>query len=98
MATFSNTILHNGNYTPLYMRSAAFAITILLLSCTIAGCASDDEPEASEEKISDIEREDVREETNESTRITLEDCEGRGGTWIEEREECSFDSDRPEEE
>jgi len=98
VATFLNTTLNNGNNSRQYMRSAAFALTILLLSCSIAGCASDDEPEASEEQISDIEREDVREETNESTTITLEDCEGRGGTWIEEREECSFDSDRPEEE
>ena len=80
------------------MRSLAFALTILLLSCSIAGCASDTEPEISEDEISDIESEDVREETNEPSTITLEDCEERGGTWIEEREECSFDSDRPEEE
>ncbi len=80
------------------MRSLAFALTILLLSCSIAGCASDTEPEISEDEISDIESEDVREETNEPSTIRLEDCEERGGTWIEEREECSFDSDRPEEE
>ena len=80
------------------MRSVAFALTILLLSCSIAGCASDTEPEISEDEISDIEREDVREETNESSAITLEDCEDRGGIWIEEREECSFDSDNSEEE
>ena len=80
------------------MRSVAFALTILLLSCSIAGCASDTEPEISDDEISDTEREDVREETNESSTNTLEDCEERGGTWIEEREECYFDSDRPEEE
>ena len=98
MATLSNTTLHNGNNSRRHMRSAAFALTILLLSCSIAGCASDTEPEISEDEISDIEREDVQEETNEPSTITLEDCEDRGGTWIEEREECSFDSDRPEEE
>ena len=76
----------------------AFALTILLLSCSFVGCASDSELEISESEISDIESEDVREETNEPSTITLEDCEERGGTWIEEREECSFDSDRPEEE
>ena len=80
------------------MRSIAFALTILLISCSFAGCASDTEPEISEDEISDIESEDVREESTESTKITLEDCQDRGGTWIEEREECSFDSDRPEEE
>ena len=79
------------------MRSLVFALTILLLSCSFAGCASDTEPEISEDEISDIEREDVREESTESTTITPEDCEDRGGTWFEEREECSFDSDRPEE-
>ena len=98
VATFSNTTLHNGNNSRSHMRSVAFALTILLLSCSIAGCASDTEPEISEDEISDIEREDVREESTESTTITLEGCEDRGGTWIEEREECSFDSDRPEEE
>ncbi len=80
------------------MRSLAFALTILLISCGFAGCASDTEPVISESEISDIESEDVREESTESTTITLEDCQDRGGTWIEEREECYFDSDRPEEE
>ena len=75
------------------MRSVALALTILLLSCSFVGCASDDETEASEDPISDIEREDLPNETNESTKITLRDCEDRGGTWFEEREECSFDSD-----
>ena len=79
------------------MRSAAFALTILLLSCSLAGCASDNGRDVSEDPISDIERDDLREEADESTTITLEDCEDRGGTWFEEREECSFDSDRPEE-
>ena len=98
VGTFHDTILHNGNYSRLHMRSIAFALTILLLSCSFVGCASEDEPEESADPISDIDREDIREETNESTSITLEDCEERGGTWIEERDECSFDSDRPEEE
>ena len=80
------------------MRRLAFALTILLLSCIFVGCASGDESEESVDPISDIDREDIREEANESTSITSEDCEERGGTWIEERHECSFDSDRPEEE
>ena len=92
-----NTILHNGNYSRRYMRSVALALTILLLSCSLAGCASDDGRDVSEDPISDIEREDLPEVIDESTTITLEDCEDRGGTWFEEREECSFDSDRPEE-
>ena len=98
VGTFHDTILHNGNYSRLYMRSIAFALTILLISCSFVGCASDDEPESSEDPISDIDREDIREETNESTTITSEDCEERGGTWIEERGECSSESQRPEEE
>ena len=98
VGTFHDTILHNGNYSRLHMRSIAFALTILLLSCSFVGCASEDEPEESADPISDIDREDILEETNESTSITSEDCEERGGTWIEERDECSFDSDRPEEE
>ena len=97
VATFCNTTLHNGNYSRRYMRSAALALTILLLSCSLAGCASDDGRDVSEDPISDIEREDLPEVIDESTTITLEDCEDRGGTWFEEREECSFDSDRPEE-
>ena len=80
------------------MRSIAFALTILLLSCSFVGCTSDDEPEASVDPISNIDREDIRGEANESTTITLEDCEERGGTWIEERGDCSFESQRPEEE
>ena len=98
VGTFHDTILHNGNYSRLHMRSIAFALTILLLSCSFVGCASEDEPEESADPISDIDREDILEETNESTSITSVDCEERGGTWIEEREECSFDADSPEEE
>ena len=80
------------------MRSTAFALTILLISCSFVGCASEDESEGFVDPISDIDREDILEETNESTSITSVDCEERGGIWIEEREECSFDSDRSEEE
>ena len=80
------------------MRSTAFALTILLISCSFVGCASEDESEGFVDPISDIDREDIREETNEPTSITSQDCEERGGIWIEEREECSFDSDRSEEE
>ncbi len=98
VATFYKTLLHNCKISRKDMRSLAFALTILLISCSSAGCASDTEPEISESEISDIESEDVREESTESTTITLEDCQDRGGTWIEEREECYFDSDRPEEE
>ncbi len=98
VATFYKTLLHNCKISRKHMRSLAFALTILLISCSSAGCASDTEPEISESEISDIESEDVREESTESTTITLEDCQDRGGTWIEQREECSFDSDRPEEE
>ncbi len=98
VATFYKTLLHNCKISGKHMRSLAFALTILLISCSSAGCASDTEPEISESEISDIESEDVREESTESTTITLEDCQDRGGTWIEQREECSFDSDRPEEE
>ena len=54
------------------MRSAAFALTILLLSYSLAGCASDDGRDVSEDPISDIEREDLREVTDESTTITQE--------------------------
>ncbi len=98
MGTFHYTILHNGNYSRIYMRSTAFALTILLISCSFVGCASEDESEGFVDPISDIDREDIREETNEPTSITSQDCEERGGIWIEEREECSFDSDRSEEE
>ena len=98
VGTFHDTILHNGNYSRLCMRSIAFALTILLLSCSFVGCASEDESEESVDPISDIDREDIREEANESTSITSEDCEERGGTWIEERGDCSFESQRPEEE
>ncbi len=98
MGTFHYTILHNGNYSRIYMRSIAFALTILLISCSFVGCASEDESEGFVDPISDIDREDIREETNEPTSITSQDCEERGGIWIEEREECSFDSDRSEEE
>ncbi len=98
VATFPDTTLHNGNNSGSYMRCVAIALTILLISFSFAGCTSGTEPVNSEDEISDNEREDVLEETNESTTITLEDCEDRGGTWIEEREECSFDSDKPEEE
>ena len=98
VATFYKTLLHNCKISRKHMRSLAFALTILLISCSSAGCASDTEPVISESEISDIESEDVREESTESTTITLEDCQDRGGTWIEEREECYFDSDRPEEE
>ena len=98
MATFHYTILHKGNYSRIYMRSTAFALTILLISCSFVGCASEDESEGFVDPISDIDREDIREETNEPTSITSQDCEERGGIWIEEREECSFDSDRSEEE
>ncbi len=78
------------------MRSLAFALSILLLSCIIAGCASDDNRDVSEDPISEIDREGVGEETNEPSTISSEDCEERGGTWNEEREECSFESERPE--
>ena len=98
VGTFHDTILHNGNYSRRYMRSIAFALTILLLSCSFVGCASEDESEESVDPISDIDREDIREEANESTPITLEDCEESGGIWIEERGDCSFESQRPEEE
>ena len=98
VATILNTILNNEIHSARIMRSGAFALTILLLSCSLAGCASDDELEVPEEQISDNERDDLQAETNESSAITLEDCEDRGGIWIEEREECSFDSDNPEEE
>ena len=63
VATFYKTLLHNGKICRNNMRSLAFALTILLLSCSFAGCASDTEPEISEDEISDIEREDVREES-----------------------------------
>jgi len=98
MGTFRDTILHNGNYSRLYVQGTAFALIILLLSCSFVGCASEDESEESVDPISDIDTEDIREEANESTSITSEDCEERGGTWIEERGDCSFESQRPEEE
>ena len=80
------------------MRCAALALTILLISFSFAGCTSGTEPVNPEDEISDNEREDVLEEANESTTITLEDCEERGGTWIEESNECSFEPDISEEE
>jgi len=78
------------------MRSLAFALSILLLSCIFAGCASDDNRDVSEDPISENDREGFGEETNEPSTISSEDCEERGGTWNEEREECSFESERPE--
>ena len=94
----ANTTLHNGNNLRSHMRCAALALTILLISFSFAGCTSGTEPVNPEDEISDNEREDVLEEANESTTITLEDCEERGGTWIEESNECSFEPDISEEE
>ena len=98
VATFLNTTLHNGNNSRTYMRCAALALTIILISFSFAGCTSGTEPVNPEEEIPDNEREDVLEEANESTTITLEDCEERGGTWIEESNECSFEPEISEEE
>ena len=98
MVTFPNTTLHNENNSREFMRCAALALTILLISFSFAGCTSGTEPVNPEDEISDNEREDVLEEANESTTITLEDCEERGGTWIEESNECSFEPDISEEE
>ena len=98
VATFSNTTLHNGNISRKHMRCAALALTIILISFSFAGCTSGTEPVNPEDEISDNEREDVLEEANESTTITLEDCEERGGTWIEESNECSFEPEISEEE
>ena len=98
VATFLNTTLHNGNNSRTYMRCAALALTIILISFSFAGCTSGTEPVNPEEEIPDNEREDVLEEANESTTTTLEDCEERGGTWIEESNECSFEPEISEEE
>ncbi|MEC7720270.1 MAG: dienelactone hydrolase family protein [Candidatus Thermoplasmatota archaeon] len=78
------------------MRSLVFALSILLLSCSFAGCASDGDRDFSEDPISEIDRGGLGEDTNETSTISSEDCEERGGTWNEEREECSFESERPE--
>jgi len=80
------------------MRCAALALTIILISFSFAGCTSGTESVNPEEEIPDNEREDVLEEVNESTTITLEDCEERGGTWIEESNECYFEPEISEEE
>ena len=98
VATFPNTTLHNGNNSRNHMRCAALALTIILISFSFAGCTSGTEPVNPEGEIPDNEREDVLEEANDSTTITLEDCEERGGTWIEESNECSFEPDISEEE
>ena len=98
VATFLNTTLHNGNNSRKHMRCAALALTIILISFSFAGCTSGTEPVNPEEEIPDNEREDVLEEANESTTTTLEDCEERGGTWIEESNECSFEPEISEEE
>jgi len=80
------------------MRSLGFAISILLLSCSFAGCASDGDRDVSEDPISEIDRGELGGETNEPSTISSEDCEERGGTWNEERGECYFESERPEDE
>jgi len=80
------------------MRCAALALTIILISFSFAGCTSGTEPVNPEDEIPDNEREDVLEEANQSTTITLENCEERGGTWIEESNECSFEPEISEEE
>ena len=95
---FHNTILHNRNYSRQSMRSLGFAISILLLSCSFAGCASDGDRDVSEDPISEIDRGELGGETNEPSTISSEDCEERGGTWNEERGECYFESERPEDE
>ena len=82
------------------MRSLAFALATYYFLAVLVDVLQTPSQKYLKTEISDIGREDNRdeEESTESTTITPEDCEDRGGTWFEEREECSFDSDRPEEE
>ena len=84
------------------MRRAAF-VTLLLFSAALAGCVSEDTVDRFEDVTSEpnLEEHD-RDQGDEPEQITQEDCEDRGGSWLEapDREGgfyCSVDEESSEE-